>query len=296
MCNREFLRSYGATDIATDFIAPADDHSSNVIGRSIDGVDCFISDEEFAEARLESGGELCIGGVGVTLGYFADPRSTASKFTPHPLSNGRIYRTGDLVRLRDDSNIVFVGRADHQVKVRGHRLEPGEIEALIKSHGDAILEAVCLVEDTAIGNSLVAFVRSASESTESILRATLLEHLTEVMVPSRIFFVSSFPMTQNGKIDRIQLQRRLAESSASQNDLNDGSSRTWLLNLWRELLGVSSAGTDDDFFELGGHSLLAMRLVSRIKKSCSVSVPLRFVFENPTVRQIDEFITKAATA
>ncbi|MDO9002539.1 MAG: AMP-binding protein, partial [Aquabacterium sp.] len=244
-------------------------------------------------------GELYIGGRGLARGYHHRPGLTGERFIPDPSgSGGRLYRTGDRARWRADGAIEYLGRLDHQVKLRGLRIELGEIEAALLAQ-DGVNEAVVLLKDSPQGLQLVAYAATAGRDlTVATLKQTLLQHLPEYMVPGAIVLLDSLPKTVNGKLDRKALpnpepnrQHYRAPQSDNEQDL---------VALWQELLNIEVVGLDDNFFELGGHSLLAMKLVGRIKQSVGVDLPMRRIFEMPQLAamaaEIDALQVMSATA
>ncbi|HVR99841.1 MAG TPA: amino acid adenylation domain-containing protein, partial [Thermoanaerobaculia bacterium] len=224
-------------------------------------------------------GELCVGGDGLARAYLGRPDLTAERFIPHPWGMGeRLYRTGDLARQRPDGAIEFVGRGDDQVKIRGFRIEPGEVEAALLAH-PAVREAVVLAREEPHGRRLVAWVTGELE--EATLRAWLRERLPDYMVPSAFVVLEALPLTPNGKVDRRALPEptRSVRSEEAPLDLVE----ELLAGIWTEVLGLDRIGVEEDFFALGGHSLLATQVVSRVRAVLGVELPLRALFEAPTV-------------
>jgi amino acid adenylation domain-containing protein/non-ribosomal peptide synthase protein (TIGR01720 family) len=240
-------------------------------------------------------GELCIGGRGLARGYRNQPALTADRFVPDPFAEEpgeRLYRTGDRVRWNEDGELEFLGRLDEQVKVRGFRVEPGEIAAELRRH-DAVRDAVCLALPRETGElQLIAYYALAesassagSEALGQEIAADLRARLPDYMVPAAFVPIESLPVTPSGKVDRKALAALDWLPSASQ--VGAVAPRTELERavaaVWSEVLGVESVGVEDSFFELGGHSLLAMQLVSRIDKKFEVRLPLVELFATPTV-------------
>ncbi|MES1243277.1 MAG: amino acid adenylation domain-containing protein, partial [Acidobacteriota bacterium] len=255
------------------------------IGRPIDGGRVMILDGTFP-APVGVPGELCAGGLGLARGYFGRPDLTAERFVPDPSGVGeRLYRTGDLARWLPAGSVEFLGRIDAQVKIRGFRIEPGEVESVLAGHPgvETAAVAVRLPAGTAGDKRLVAwFVPSGTDEVSAAdLRAWLKSRLPEFMVPAAFVPIPALPLTANGKVDRAALPEPEAEKSEG------GAPRTpaeqVLASIWSELLGVPSVGLEDDFFELGGHSLLAIQLVSRVRETLGVEIPLRALFERPTL-------------
>ena len=264
------------------------------IGRPIANTQVYILDREMQPAPVGVAGELYLGGDGLARGYLSRPELTAEKFVPHPFSavaGERLYRTGDLVRWLHGGEIEFLGRIDNQVKLRGFRIELGEIEAMLKGHA-AVRESVVLVSD----GRLVAYVMAEDAGvTRNELRAFLKERLPEYMVPSVFVTLEEMPLTTSGKVDR----RRLPEPDASRPELEAGyvapatGVEELVAGIWAEVLGLERVGVNDNFFELGGHSLLATTIAARILELFQIELPLRTLFEAPTVATLALVIENA---
>ncbi len=235
-------------------------------------------------------GELYIGGPGLARGYRARRGLTASRFVADPfgVSGGRLYRTGDLVRWGVDGELRFVGRVDDQVKVRGFRIEPGEVEAALLSH-PSVSQAVVVARDAAgVGAQLVAYVVAGEDCSpldSGVLRRFVGGRLPGFMVPSVVVVLEEFPLTVSGKLDRGALPDPVFVSGVGFRAPGDELERV-LVGLFGEVLGVSGVGVDDSFFDLGGQSLLVTRLVGRIRSVLGVEVPIVVVFEAPTVAEL----------
>ncbi|MDQ1612943.1 MAG: hypothetical protein QOG00_2874, partial [Pyrinomonadaceae bacterium] len=247
-------------------------------------------------------GELYVGGAGVARGYVNRPGVTAERFVPDPFSGqagARLYRTGDVVRWREVSNssseavggtceLEFIGRADAQVKLRGYRVELGEVEAVLAAHA-GVNQCAVIVVDIAGTQTLVAYV--AGEADPAEVREHAAQQLPSYMVPQRIVKLDSLPLTPNGKLDRKALP-----APDMMDAVMDGGATSYLAprtaceeivcNVWAEVLGRERVGVGEDFFELGGHSLLATQVVSRVRAVFGVEVPLRVLFETPTVEAL----------
>jgi amino acid adenylation domain-containing protein len=259
--------------------------TSIAIGKPIANTRVYVLDGECRPVPVGVPGELYLAGDGLARGYLHRPALTAATFVPDPFGDGRLYRTGDLARWLPDGTIEFLGRIDQQVKVRGYRIELGEIEAGLVRHGD-VKDAVVLAREDQPGNKrLVAYLVAASavRPTVAALRDFLVKTLPEYMVPSVFVWLEALPLTLNGKIDR----RALPVPDASRDDTAYRAPQTpeedLLAGIWAQLLAVGRIGSDDHFFHLGGHSLLATRLVSRVRALFGVELPLRSVFEAPTL-------------
>ena len=239
-------------------------------------------------------GELYIGGAGVAVGYLNNSAETATRFVPDPFSDdsgSRLYRTGDLARYLPDGNVEFLGRADHQVKVRGYRVELGEIEAVLSTHAGVRQAVVTVCRDQSGVERVVAYAVS-SPIPQDELRDFLKQKLPDYMVPSAFVFLKSLPLTPNGKVDRAALPA--PEDTRPDLQKVFVAPRTpverELAGIWASLLKVSAVGVHDNFFDLGGHSLLATQVVSRMRKNFELEIPLRTLFESPTVAQLAETI------
>ena len=259
------------------------------IGRPIPGTRVHLLDAQLQPVPAGAPGRLCAGGRGVARGYLRRPDLTAERFVPDPFGylwgapGGRLYDTGDLARQRPDGVLEFLGRTDAQVKIRGHRIEPGEVEAVLREHPE-VADAVVLARPDASGSRrLVAWV--ASEALPSTLRAYLEQRLPEPLIPSAFVALDALPLTPNGKVDRRALpdpEERRRESEARFAGPRTPAEEV-LAEIWGEVLGVERIGIDEDFFDRGGHSLAAMQVVSRVRKTFSVELPLRDLFEDSTV-------------
>jgi amino acid adenylation domain-containing protein len=260
------------------------------IGGPVAGAYAVVLDRWGGLAPAGTPGELCMGGGGITRGYLGRPDLTAERFVPDPLSpapGARLYRSGDLVRWRRDGTLEFLGRTDHQVKIRGFRVEPGEVEAVLREQPGVREALVAALPDSAGGRRLVAWWvrRPGGDTGEGALRAALRERLPEPMVPSAFVELPELPMTRGGKIDRARLP--LPEAAPQTTEAREEAPRSPLEELIAGIeaavLGRDRVGVHDSFLDLGGHSLLATQVVSRIRESCGVELPLTAVFEEPTV-------------
>ncbi len=290
---------FGLTETActstTLHLAAGDDGSrwsSLPVGRPTGNARLYVLDRAGQPVPARVPGELFIGGEGVARGYLGRPGLTAEKFVPDAFSGGagaRLYRTGDRVRWLADGNLEFLGRIDHQVKVRGFRVEPGEVEAALERH-PGVREAVVLAR----GQALVGYFTSEGGAPDAgELRAHLRELLPEHMVPGAFVALAALPLTPNGKLDRRALPAPEAGAGREYAAPRGGTERA-LAEAWAEVLGVERVGAHDDFFELGGHSLLATRLVSRVREAFGVEVPLRALFEHPTVAGLAELVDETS--
>ncbi|PYS94472.1 MAG: hypothetical protein DMF50_12430, partial [Acidobacteria bacterium] len=261
------------------------------IGRPVSNTRVYILDEDLDPVPVDVPGEICVGGIGPGRGYVNRPDLTAEKFIPDPFGGepgARLYRTGDLARFRPDGAIEFLGRIDQQVKIRGFRIEPGEIESALQGHPGIAEGAVQVREERDGDRRLVAYVvpkaGQASPSPRD-LRRFLAATLPDYMVPSAFVLLERLPRTPNGKLDRKALPAPAATRPAA--DETFVAPRTpdekKLARLWGVVLRIERPGLHDNFFEAGGHSLLATQLISRLRETFRVELPLRALFESPTI-------------
>ncbi|NOK32233.1 amino acid adenylation domain-containing protein [Corallococcus exercitus] len=298
---RTFLNTYGPTEatvMATLTECTADGRVPS-IGRPLANVRAYVLDARGGLVPVGVKGELHLGGVGVARGYAGRPALTAERFVPDAFSGeagARLYRTGDVVRWREDGTLEFVGRADAQVKVRGFRIELGEVEAALAKLPPVRDAVVVAREDGPGGKRLVGYVvlRDGVTAQGPGLRADLKNALPEYMVPSAVVVLPALPLTTNGKVDRKALPAPdLAGSDPREYVAPRTPTEQRLAGLWQELLGVTRVGAHDHFFDLGGHSLLATQALSRIRQAFTVELPLRRLFESPTLDAVARLIDEA---
>ncbi|WP_253910536.1 non-ribosomal peptide synthetase, partial [Pyxidicoccus fallax] len=271
------------------------------IGRPISGSTAYVLDGSLQLVPPGVPGELYVGGAGLAWGYLGRPELTAGQFIPHPFAatpGERLYRTGDKARWRADGTLEFLGRTDFQVKLRGYRIEPGEVEAVLRQ-GPGVREAVVVVREDVPGDKrLVAYVVGPEVDVRA-LRAFLQQKLPEYMVPSAVAVLEALPLNANGKVDRKVLPAPEAPVSDAEHFVAPRTPvEEQLAALWRELLHVSRVGVHDDFFELGGHSLLATQLLSRIRAVFGGELSLGALFDAPTLGEqaarIEALVPKVA--
>jgi amino acid adenylation domain-containing protein len=295
----QLINHYGPTEdtvVTTCAAVPAEAGANRAppIGRPIENTQVYLLDAHLQPVPVGVAGELYIGGDGLARGYLDRASLTAERFIPHPFSDvpgARVDRTGDLARYLPDGNIEFLGRADHQVKVRGFRIELGEIESMLVQH-PAIEKAIALVrEDGAGGKQVVSYIVARDRVLDMDgLRRFLRRKLPGYMVPTAFVVLDAMPLTPNGKVDRQALPSPdwtecALDFVAPRNPIEET-----LAGLWCEVLEIERVGVHDDFFELGGHSLKVTQLVSKLREVFDLDLPLRAVFESPTIAGLSEHL------
>jgi amino acid adenylation domain-containing protein len=311
------LNHYGPTEttvgvltyeVTPESLAAADGHGAQTvpIGRPLSNTRAYVVSARGQEQPIAIPGELWIGGSGVASGYFRRPELTAERFVD--FRGDRVYRTGDRVRRLDDGSIEFLGRADDQVKVRGFRVELGEIEQVLRGH-PGVAQGVVVLRSESDGDArLVAYavpkgagyaVSHSDRPTSEKLSEWIAAQLPDYMVPSTVVLIDAIPLTPNGKVDTARLpaadgvqekvDRYVAPATATE---------TQLATIWMEVLKKERVGRTDNFLDLGGHSLLAIRVLGKISKTFGVRLPLRTLFDAPTVehlaQRVDDEVRLAA--
>jgi amino acid adenylation domain-containing protein len=269
------------------------------LGRPIANTVLYILDQQLKPVPVGVEGDLYIGGAGVSNGYIGQPELTAARFMADPLnpaSGRRFYRSGDRARWLPGGIVEFLGREDNQVKIRGFRVELGEIETVLSRHPAVEHAAVVLKEAPSGDQTIGAFLVAREKPEIAELREFLLQYVPDYMVPSSFVMVDSLPLNANGKVDRRALAETIPaappeQPSTVQLDPVQGK----LIAIWREILGVNDIKLSDNFFELGGHSLLAVRIIARVRTVFGTPVPLRSIFEAPTVAGLAEVIVQSAS-
>jgi amino acid adenylation domain-containing protein/FkbH-like protein len=291
----ELHNLYGPTEAAVDvtYWACIPNYSRSIvpIGRPIWNTQIYILDPRLQPVPVGVPGELHIGGVGLARGYLNRPQLTAEKFIRDPFRarvGARLYKTGDLCRFLPDGNIEYLGRIDHQVKIRGFRIELGEIESTLDRYAGVRQSVVMAREDVPGDKRLVAYiVPAAGEQPDADkLREHLKHSLPEFMVPSAFVFLEQFPLSSNGKIDRKVLPAPEYKSQGDTYVAPRGATEEHVAAIWQKVLRIPQAGAHDNFFTLGGHSLLATQVISRIRQEMRVKLPLRTMFEIPTLAEL----------
>lgn len=317
----ELWNMYGPTEttVWSTVYQIKDPEQRILIGKPIANTDIYILDDLLQPVPVGVAGELHIGGSGLARGYLQRDDLTTERFIPNPFrETERIYKTGDLARYLSDGNIECLGRLDFQVKIRGFRIELGEIESVLVKHPNVQQAVVIVREDFPGDKRLVGYIVALNNQNPTIqeLRSLLKEYVPEYMVPSIFVFLEALPLTPNGKVDRKALpvpeqSREAAIIPATQNALdlpvhttqeqpeNPGEFASpkddlevQLVNIWEEVLNISSISTTDNFFEMGGHSLLAISLMREIEKTYNKELPLPILFQSPTIHQLANTLRK----
>ncbi|HEY4087319.1 MAG TPA: amino acid adenylation domain-containing protein, partial [Bryobacteraceae bacterium] len=294
--DRRFVNAYGPTEstvCATAWVCGGNEPHSPPIGWPLPNTHAWVLDRNLNPLPPGVAGELYVGGVNLARGYLQRWRLTAERFVPDCLSGApgaRLYNTGDIASFRDDGSLVFLGRADHQVKIRGHRIELGEIENVLEQAAGVRQSVVVAHLDSTGNNSLAAYVVADANAADApSLRNHLRRHLPEYMLPGTFIFLESLPLSPNGKVDRLALPAPDAAAAHA-------GTRAWrppsnpveqkLVAIWEDVLDIHPVGVDDDFFLLGGHSLLAVRLMASIEEQFGQHVPMAALFKSPTVAEL----------
>jgi amino acid adenylation domain-containing protein len=289
----ELYNLYGPTEAAIDVTSWRCEPGSVAgrarlpIGRPIQNTRLYVVDPRGEPVPAGIPGELLIGGPGVALGYLGRDELTAERFVPDRFEpGGRLYRTGDLARWREDGDLDYLGRMDRQVKLRGNRIEPGEIEAAISAH-PGVARAAVVVAGTGGDRRLVAYVTPGEEPADPArLRAHLATRLPDYMIPAAFAVVDELPLTANGKVDHAALTARPLPRRPV--DAPPGGGRLFddVRAIWQEVLGTDRIGLDDDLFDLGGHSLTITQIAARMRRRLRLDVPLQVFYDTPTIRGV----------
>ena len=297
------VNHYGPTEntvVTTWAPVPPHQHQGEAppIGRPVTNTQVYVLDRFLQPVPVGEPGELHIGGLGLARGYHNRPKLTAEKFIPDPFghdANARLYKTGDRVRWRADGNLEFLGRMDNQVKIRGCRIELGEVETVLGWHPD-VREAVVVAREHSTGeNRLAAYIVPVSgrKATGAVWREFLKQKLPDTMVPSTFTLLEALPLTPNGKVDRAALPAPRLDSEATQIAPRTEFEEK-LAGIWREVLSLERVGIHDNFFELGGHSLLATQAITRMRSEFQTHLPVRTLFEYPTIAALAAAITSVS--
>ena len=289
---RKLFNIYGPTEatICTTVADISDRSKKPTIGRPIPNTQVYILDRHLQPVPVGIPGEIYIGGVGLARGYLNRPELTESRFIDNPFNHGKLYKTGDLARYLIDGEIVFLGRLDNQIKIRGFRIELGEIEYVLQSH-PSVQPSLVVTRKDSLGNiRLVAYFLSQQLDGEQV-RDFLKQQLPEYLIPSAFIRLKAFPLTPNGKVylhalpdpDWQQQQRQDLVSPRTPTEET-------IARIFSSVLDSKHISIHDNFFELGGHSLLATQVVSRLRSTFQIDLPLRCLFTSPTVAKLSELI------
>ena len=300
---QRLLHVYGPTESTTfatwHLVEEVEEGAVTIpIGHPISNTKCYLLDQNLRPVPIGVTGQLHIGGAGLARGYLNRPELTAEKFIPDPLSEEagkQLYQSGDLAKYLEDGSIEFQGRIDHQVKLRGYRIELAEVETVLRQR-EGVEQAVALVSDGVGGERrLVAYVICQGEMDKRGMRDYMRARLPEYMVPSAFVQVEQVPLTPNGKIDRKALQAIEQTGETPREDYVAPRTQVEeaVAEVFREVLEIELVGVHDNFFELGGHSLMATQMVARLRKTFNVEIPLRVLFTTAfSVEEIADFITR----
>ena len=303
------INNYGPTEstvVTTSGRIPPNTHTERPpsIGHPIDNIQIYILDDYLRKVPIGTPGELYIGGVGLAKGYLNRRELNAEKFIPHPFSSdlgARLYRTGDLARFLPDGQVDFLGRVDHQIKIRGYRIEPDEIISVLNGYPAVQTSMVLAREDTPGDKRLVAYVilnQGMSASTNA-LQEWLAERLPDYMIPAVFVVLEALPLTPNGKVDRAALPAPDGSNILRREDIAATPStpiEEQLVEIVAPLLDLEQVGIDDNFFLLGGNSMMGTQLIVRVAETFGIDLPLRTLFEMPTVRQLAAEIERLIVA
>ncbi|MDY6921996.1 MAG: amino acid adenylation domain-containing protein [Pseudomonadota bacterium] len=301
------INSYGPTECADiaawHEVTLADRQAAAIpIGRPNDNVELYILGEHQELLPVGASGELYIGGAGVGPGYLNQPELTARVFLDNPHQPGQtIYRTGDRVRYRPDGAVIYLGRRDYQIKLRGYRVEAGEIQALINQHPQVIESLVDVVRNNSGVDQLVAWVATGNEEPVTVSLVEELKHLAVTrlpafMVPDAWVTLAQFPLTANGKIDRHNLPAPQWQTRQTQLVAPRTETECLLAEIWAEVLQLDQVGTHDNFFELGGHSLLATQVAARLRSRTQKTLAIRDLMAEPTIAALAAKLDRGAGA
>ncbi|OIJ31387.1 non-ribosomal peptide synthetase [Staphylococcus sp. LCT-H4] len=294
--NTQLINVYGPTETTID--VTNFDCESHVtyeaipIGQPIANTQAYIMNEDNNLMGINMPGELCIGGVGVTDGYLNRPELTQEKFIDNPFGEGKLYRTGDLAKWQDDGNIAYLGRIDDQVKIRGYRIELGEIESILRQIEDIIDVAVIAKAMADEELAICAYLVSDKVIAFDAIKTELSKQLPNYMVPTYIEQIEQIPVTANGKLDKQQLPDIKIESKSYVAPTNN--TEIMLTQVFENILNIERVGIEDNFFDIGGHSLKALGIINEIENETGIRIPVKIIFERPTIEQLAKFIKNSS--
>ncbi|WP_225821729.1 amino acid adenylation domain-containing protein [Streptomyces naphthomycinicus] len=297
---------YGPTECTVDATAaPVEARHAPHLGAPLPGVGLYLLDPALRPVPDGEAGEICLTGTGLARGYLGRPALTAARFVPDPFAadGARLYRTGDLARRRPDGTLAYLGRLDDQIKLRGFRIEPGEIEAVLARHPLVAGSVVVRRDDVPAAPALVAYCRNEpsarQRADEEDLDAWVRRHLPDHMVPAAYVVLDSFPLNASGKVDRAALPRPEPRTSGASDRTAahvapTGPYEELVARAWCEVLGVAEVGADEDFFRIGGNSLLAIRVAARVRRATGLAIPMSTVFANSRLRALAAHLERTA--
>ncbi|GAB1537591.1 hypothetical protein NUACC21_02360 [Scytonema sp. NUACC21] len=296
----KLINLYGSSEVSAnatyyDTSLLQDQANSVPIGRPIDNTQVYVLDSYLQPTPVGVVGELYVGGDGLARGYLHRPELTQERFIDNPFIPGtKLYKTGDLARYLKDGNLEYLGRHDEQIKIRGFRVELGEIATVIAQHSDVQESVVIASDDTQYNQRLIAYVVTKKQDIAAQLLPYLQQKLPNYMLPSAFVVLDDLPITPNGKVDKRALPKDdIIRSNTTQSFV---ASRNFtelsLVKLWENLLNINPIGVTDNFFDLGGHSFLAVRLMAQIRDRFGHNLPLSTLFENPTIETLAQVVNQ----
>ncbi len=296
------VNHYGPTEstvVATAGIVTTTGTRAPDIGAAIANTRVYLLDRTLRPVPVGLAGELCIAGAGLARGYRGHPDLTAERFVPNPLDDGpgeRLYRTGDLARWLPSGPIDFLGRIDHQVKIRGVRIELGEIESALSAQPEIAAAAVVALQEATGDRRLVAYVVALASPDPEELRARLARRLPAAMVPAAWVFLDALPLTPNGKVDRRALPAPEPMHAERQLVAPRTPLEEQVAGIWRTVLRVDRVGIDDNFWDLGGHSLIATKVLARVRDNFGIELPLQSLFTTPRLGEFAAAVGQSVLA
>lgn len=297
--NYRLFNNYGPTEnaVVTTFTEIKPDNGAIPIGRPVDNAKVYILDANFQLLPPGLPGQICVSGAGLARGYLGRPELTAEKFVPHPFAPGeRLYLTGDLGRWLQDGTLEYLGRQDDQVKVRGYRIEPGEIEALLRRHEEVREAVIRIMEDESGENFLCAYYTGPDDLSAAKLREHLSGQLPVYMIPAYFVYLNELPVTANGKLDMKALPDPKAHVHTGKKYVApQGETENTLVRIWAEVLAVSEdkVGVQDTFFDLGGNSFQLVQVVNMLKETFGHDIPVPVMFQYTTVSALGGYLQRA---